>query len=49
MSDIMFFFIMASAAVFVFGLAAFLFELLRFIIYRLTGGRMGLITYFKKI
>ena len=49
MGDILFFLILASAGALALGLAFLLWELLLFLIYKLTGGRLDLISYLEKM
>ena len=49
MGDILFFVLMAGAGALALGLAFLLWELLLFFIYRLTGGRLDLISYLEKM
>ena len=49
MGDILFFMLMAGAGALALGLAFLAFELSLFIIYRLTGGRLDLISYLEKM
>ena len=49
MGDMLFFLLLAGAGAVAFSLAYLLFEILLFIIYKLDGGRLGLVSYFKKL
>ena len=49
MGDILFFMLMASAGALALGLAFLLFELFLFVVYKLTGGRLDLISYLEKM
>ncbi len=49
MYDLLFGLLISTAAAFAFALAYMAFELLLFIVYKLDGGRMGLVSYFKKL
>ena len=49
MGDILFFMLVACAGALALGLAFLLWELLLFLIYKLTGGRLDLISYLEKM
>lgn len=49
MGEMLFFLILSGAGAVAFSLAYLLFEIMLFIIYKLDGGRLGLISYFKKL
>ena len=49
MGDILFFMLMACAGALALGLAFLVFELFLFIVYKLTGGRLDLISYLEKM
>lgn len=49
MEDFLFFLLMAGAGTLALGLAFLLWELFLFIVYKLTGGRLDLISYLEKM
>ena len=49
MGDMLFFLILAGAAGMALGLAFLLFDIFLYIVYKLTGGRLDLISYLEKL
>ena len=49
MGDMLFFLILAGAAALALGLAFLLFDIFLYIVYKLTGGRLDLISYLEKL
>ena len=49
MGDMLFFLILAGAAALALGLAFLLFDIFLYVVYKLTGGRLDLISYLEKL
>jgi hypothetical protein len=49
MGDMLFFLILAAAAALALALAFLLFDIVLYIVYKLTGGRLDLISYLEKL